>query len=440
MIHPFNYHDNYYVCFMCILCILTWNVPERVHARNITAHRKLRHDVDLIRFIRNASSNTNIAKSDIKRQRGQSEYGTKKIARNKVVHRTDSSSMPSNGDITKQTSSDSINDLRHSSLSDWKKKKKETRLAQKASGIKPPAEAGVVFKEFEALEREVLSGGRMMDAPCSPPHCSFRCLTDDTCVTHPLMKSWQPPEPKMCGSRPIYPISFSIPESEVVGCVPVKTTEFGTVVPLREKSYVFGPADEAEYKRDYRKAFFGITRKKEGWDCMRHYEIMASGSVPMFLDIRQTPHSVLTHLPLDLLRHVREQPFFKVEGCEMKHILTTCNIYLDLDQLDLEEYASISCSLLQHTRQHLTTKAMARYTLDMSGALAGQPIPSSFRALFIGGAVSNSDYLRDLMFHGYRDLLGENLLEYNTPRYMYESVYIYISTALSVTLPSPLSP
>ncbi len=33
---------------------------------------------------------------------------------------------------------------------------------------------------------------------------------------------------------------------------------------------MFGPADEAEYKRDYQKAYFGVTRKKAGWDCMRH--------------------------------------------------------------------------------------------------------------------------------------------------------------------------
>lgn len=152
---------------------------------------------------------------------------------------------------------------------------------------------------------------------------------------------------------------------------------------------------------------------------MRHYEIMASGSVPMFLDIHETPSSVLTHLPVDLLKHVRDQKFFKVEGCQMKHLLTTCNIFLDLEQLDNEEYESISCSLLEHTREHLTTKAMALYTLKASGALSsGASVPSTFKALFIGGAATNSDYLRDLMFHGYRDLLGENLFEYNTPRYM----------------------
>jgi hypothetical protein len=36
---------------------------------------------------------------------------------------------------------------------------------------------------------------------------------------------------------------------------------------------------QAEYKRDYRKAYFGLTRKKEGWDCMRHYEILGESGI-----------------------------------------------------------------------------------------------------------------------------------------------------------------
>ena len=29
-------------------------------------------------------------------------------------------------------------------------------------------------------------------------------------------------------------------------------------------------------------SYFGSTKKKAGWDCMRHYEIVASGAVPFF--------------------------------------------------------------------------------------------------------------------------------------------------------------
>jgi hypothetical protein len=202
--------------------------------------------VDLVQFIRNASSITNMA--EIKPQRGQLEYGTKRITRNVVDQDTRPEMSESESESEDPLSTDYLNDLRHSSLSDWKKKKKEMRLAQKASGVKPPPESGIIAQEFEDLSAEVGKGGRMVKAPCTPPHCTFRCLTDEPCTTHPLMKTWTPPKPRVCGSRYIYPISFGVPESEVVECVPMKTAEFGTVVPLREKSYVFGPADEAEYK------------------------------------------------------------------------------------------------------------------------------------------------------------------------------------------------
>jgi hypothetical protein len=159
-----------------------------------------------------------------------------------------------------------VEDLRHAGMNSWKKKKKELRLALKASGGagKQMGAAGTTLKEFAELEREVHKGGRMANVPCSPPHCTFRCATDRPCKTHPLLDKWREPEPRVCGqhgSVTIWPISFGIPESEVVDCVPLKATDFATVVPYRESSYVFGPADEAEYKRDYRKALFGFTRK-----------------------------------------------------------------------------------------------------------------------------------------------------------------------------------
>ena len=34
---------------------------------------------------------------------------------------------------------------------------------------------------------------------------------------------------------------------------------------------------------------FGVTTKKSGWDCMRHYELAASGCVPCFRDLEEKP-------------------------------------------------------------------------------------------------------------------------------------------------------
>jgi hypothetical protein len=42
---------------------------------------------------------------------------------------------------------------------------------------------------------------------------------------------------------------------------------------------------EEEYYNEYKKSYFAITTKKCGWDCMRHYEILANGCIPYFLNI-----------------------------------------------------------------------------------------------------------------------------------------------------------
>lgn len=47
--------------------------------------------------------------------------------------------------------------------------------------------------------------------------------------------------------------------------------------------------NEDEYFDDMSVSFFGLTSKKGGWDSLRHYEIMASGSLVLFRDYEQKP-------------------------------------------------------------------------------------------------------------------------------------------------------
>lgn len=58
-------------------------------------------------------------------------------------------------------------------------------------------------------------------------------------------------------------------------------------------SYVF--ESEVEYYRDLREACFGITTKRGGWDCLRHYEIAANGTVPCFRDLAAKPPTCAPH-------------------------------------------------------------------------------------------------------------------------------------------------
>ena len=47
--------------------------------------------------------------------------------------------------------------------------------------------------------------------------------------------------------------------------------------------------DENDYYDDLRKSWFGLTSIKGGWDCMRHYEILAAGTLLLFRDYHKKP-------------------------------------------------------------------------------------------------------------------------------------------------------
>lgn len=52
-------------------------------------------------------------------------------------------------------------------------------------------------------------------------------------------------------------------------------------------NYVF--STEESYYRNYQDSLFAFTTKKSGWDCMRHYEILAANCLPVFPDIVSAP-------------------------------------------------------------------------------------------------------------------------------------------------------
>jgi hypothetical protein len=101
-----------------------------------------------------------------------------------------------------------------------------------------------------------------------------------------------PPLGRTLGTRPI---SFAIPEEKIVAGPPVKDRDFPTHIVDAELAIRLGEATghaftrESDYYADLRRARFGITTKRRGWDAMRHYEIAASGAVPCFRDLDRKP-------------------------------------------------------------------------------------------------------------------------------------------------------
>jgi len=54
-------------------------------------------------------------------------------------------------------------------------------------------------------------------------------------------------------------------------------------------NYIYNYTQEEEYYEDMRRSWFGLTCKKGGWDSLRHYEIMAAGSLLLFRDYDKKP-------------------------------------------------------------------------------------------------------------------------------------------------------
>jgi len=80
----------------------------------------------------------------------------------------------------------------------------------------------------------------------------------------------------------IHPISFGIPEENIVASVPPKRKAFGRVIPGDYDTYY---ETELLYTLDMSRSIFTVTCKKMGWDCLRHLEILAAGSLPLFVDV-----------------------------------------------------------------------------------------------------------------------------------------------------------
>ncbi len=98
----------------------------------------------------------------------------------------------------------------------------------------------------------------------------------------------------------VWPIQLAIPEERIGRGIREKTKVQAYIDPRDRATYIY--QDESAYYGDYAESLFGITTKKAGWDCLRHYEIMANGCIPYFLDLENCPAGTMTFLPKRELR------------------------------------------------------------------------------------------------------------------------------------------
>jgi len=138
----------------------------------------------------------------------------------------------------------------------------------------------------------------------------------------------------------LLPITFAIPTDKLAQPNKNKIQEYATCIPGQPETYIF--KDEKPYYEDYQKSFYGVTMKKAGWDCMRHYEILGNYCMPYFMGLEDCPKDTLANFPKELLLEARNLASNFDEG----------NFFSILDQV------------YEHTKQYLTTKALAEYLIS----------------------------------------------------------------------------
>jgi hypothetical protein len=144
-----------------------------------------------------------------------------------------------------------------------------------------------------------------------------------------------------CTNNTSKPITFAIPESQLITTDVEKTKMFGTVIPGNLSTYIFNT--ESEYYHDYAKSYYGITNKKGGWDCMRHYEILVNKSIPFFTDLEYCPVNTLITFP--------------------KEIILDTNQYARQNKIH-PEYDHLNNELFKYTKKNLTTKSLIKNILS----------------------------------------------------------------------------
>jgi hypothetical protein len=147
---------------------------------------------------------------------------------------------------------------------------------------------------------------------------------------------------------PTIPISFAIPKEKLQPPL-LKTKLLAHVDPRDRNTYIH--YSEKSYYEDYGTAMFGITMKKGGWDCMRHYEILGCRTLPLFLDIEQCPEHICKTLPKDKLVLILQTAREKT----IEWFATPPGISF---------YQDIEYQVHNHFVNNCTTEVLGKYVLD----------------------------------------------------------------------------
>tara|TARA_B100000519_G_scaffold40574_1_gene30446 strand:- start:3737 stop:4750 length:1014 start_codon:yes stop_codon:yes gene_type:complete len=173
------------------------------------------------------------------------------------------------------------------------------------------------------------------------------------------------------------PISFAFPEEKIREVDDSnRSVPFAPLVPVNQSidpsymsTYIY--EEEESYYDMYQTAYFSYTSKKGGWDTLRHYEIIANGSIPFFVDIENCPKNTLWNLPKEKLIEAKNTlggiPNLK-EGEWKNETLPHCGVIEKenpgkLENFNLEKWIEYRKFFYDWLKEKNTTTALADYIL-----------------------------------------------------------------------------
>jgi hypothetical protein len=182
----------------------------------------------------------------------------------------------------------------------------------------------------------------------------------------------------------VYPISFAFPEEKISDCMyPMghldrKNREhvIAPLIPVNQSidpsymsTYIYDT--EESYYEMYQNSQFALTSRKGGWDTLRHYEIMANGCIPLFVDIDNCPKNCLWNFPKELCHDVMNWYQVNINLKKGKwtpgDILPHCGV-IDRDNpgnfhVNGSVYTNMRFEFRHHLLDNLTTVSLAQYIL-----------------------------------------------------------------------------
>jgi hypothetical protein len=200
----------------------------------------------------------------------------------------------------------------------------------------------------------------------------------------------------------IYPLSYSIPSECFCNTLTQKNIDIAKLIPGKLDTYIYD--NQEKYYQMYQESKFGITHKKYGWECLRHYEILANNCIPLFKDLEKCPINTMVSFP--------------------KNDIIDINKKLINKKLSENEYIKKLKKIFNYSINNLTCEKNAEKFINkilyLNNDLKNK---KNIKILMLSGMIGyrNVNYTRELLSIGLRKILNENFIEYPKINVIYKN-------------------